>query len=57
MQSGRSSISGGVSRFEAVRRFVLLLMNGTHEIQRRGVPARLVIFPDETHFVTRPANS
>ncbi len=26
-------------------------------LQRMGVPSRLIIFPDETHFVTKPQNS
>jgi dipeptidyl aminopeptidase/acylaminoacyl peptidase len=26
-------------------------------LQRRGVPSRLVFFPDETHFVARPQNA
>jgi dipeptidyl aminopeptidase/acylaminoacyl peptidase len=26
-------------------------------LQRRGVPSRMVFFPDESHFVGKPANS
>jgi dipeptidyl aminopeptidase/acylaminoacyl peptidase len=26
-------------------------------LQRRGVPSRLVVFPDENHWVLSPANS
>ncbi len=26
-------------------------------LRRKGIPAKLVIFPDETHFVTKPQNS
>jgi len=26
-------------------------------LQRQGVPARLVVFPDEGHWVLKPANS
>ena len=26
-------------------------------LQRRGVPSRLVVFPDENHWVLKPANS
>ncbi len=26
-------------------------------LQHRGIPSELVIFPDETHFVLKPADS
>ena len=26
-------------------------------LQRQGVPSRLVVFPDENHWVLKPANS
>ena len=26
-------------------------------LQRRGIPSRLLIFPDENHWVLKPANS
>jgi dipeptidyl aminopeptidase/acylaminoacyl peptidase len=26
-------------------------------LRRQGVPARLLVFPDENHFVLKPANS
>jgi dipeptidyl aminopeptidase/acylaminoacyl peptidase len=26
-------------------------------LRRQGVPARLVVFPDENHWVLKPANS
>lgn len=38
----RIPISEGISLFTA--------------LQRQGVPSRFIIFPDEGHFVTRPAN-
>jgi dipeptidyl aminopeptidase/acylaminoacyl peptidase len=26
-------------------------------LQRRGIPSRLLVFPDENHWVLKPANS
>ncbi|OPZ68882.1 MAG: Prolyl oligopeptidase family protein [bacterium ADurb.Bin478] len=26
-------------------------------LQRMGVPSRLLVYPDETHFVTKPQNA
>jgi len=26
-------------------------------LQRRGIPSKLLVFPDENHFVLKPANS
>jgi dipeptidyl aminopeptidase/acylaminoacyl peptidase len=26
-------------------------------LQRKGIPSKLLIFPDENHFVLKPANS
>jgi dipeptidyl aminopeptidase/acylaminoacyl peptidase len=26
-------------------------------LQRRGIPSRLVVFPDENHWILKPANS
>ena len=41
----------------SAERVVLLIIAAFTALQRRGIPSRLLVFPDENHWVLKPQNA